>query len=177
MPYQTWWKLWQCLQSQWTEIDQLLYIKEKAFHKQKEQSLTYSSQMPMASRSSECCATETKVLATMAPLAATAGTPMPGKVESPQQNSCRIGVEWPGKVPFPAFIAGPYVPRFLLRNLRWVSGVPTNFTSHLSRLNPGPRTRSTALHITWNIFPEVTNHGPVLLSNRDKNDRLKFRRF
>lgn len=38
----------------------------------------------------------------MAPLAATAGTPMPGKVESPQHKSCGIGVECPGNVPLPA---------------------------------------------------------------------------
>lgn len=42
-------------------------------------------QIPMASRSWECWDTETSELATMAPLAATAGTPMPGNVESPQQ--------------------------------------------------------------------------------------------
>lgn len=107
-----------------------------------------SDQIPMASRSSECWDTGTKVLATMAPLAATAGTPIPGKVESPQQNNCGIGVEWPGNVPCPALMAGPYVPLFLLRNLLWDSGVPTNFTSHFSRSNPGPTARSTALHIT-----------------------------
>ena len=43
------------------------------------------SQIPMASRSWECWETETRELATMAPLAATAGTPIPGNVESPQQ--------------------------------------------------------------------------------------------
>jgi len=71
----------------------------------------------MASRSCECLETGTSEFATIAPLAATAGTPIPGKVESPQHKSCGMGVEWPGKVPLPASIAGPYVPLFLLRNL------------------------------------------------------------
>jgi hypothetical protein len=47
----------------------------------------FVTQIPTASRSTECCDTETSVFATIAPLAATAGTPIPGKVESPQQNS------------------------------------------------------------------------------------------
>lgn len=66
-----------------------------------------ATQIPTASRSSECCDTETRVFATIAPLAATAGTPIPGKVESPQQKSWGIGVACPGKVPSPAFMAGP----------------------------------------------------------------------
>lgn len=66
-----------------------------------------ATQIPTASRSSECCDTETRVLATIAPLAATAGTPIPGKVESPQQKSWGIGVACPGKVASPAFMAGP----------------------------------------------------------------------
>jgi hypothetical protein len=77
----------------------------------------FVTQIPTASRSSECCDTETSVFATIAPLAATAGTPIPGKVESPQQNSWGIGVACPGKVASPAFMAGPYVPLFLRKNL------------------------------------------------------------
>lgn len=117
----------------------------------------------MASRSSECCETETNVFATMAPLAATAGTPIPGKVESPQQKSCGMGVACPGKVPFPAFIAGPYVPRFLLRNRLCVSGVPTIFTSHFSRSNFGPRARSTASHITLTNVKEIILNSKTII--------------
>ena len=66
-----------------------------------------ATQIPTASSSSECCDTETRVFATIAPLAATAGTPIPGKVESPQQKSWGIDVACPGKVASPAFMAGP----------------------------------------------------------------------
>lgn len=51
--------------------------------------------------------TGASVLAQMAPLAATAGRPMPGKVESPQAMSPGMGVRGPGKVPWPALMAGP----------------------------------------------------------------------
>lgn len=44
-------------------------------------------QVPMASRSFQCAQGDARVLAATAPEAATAGTPMPGKVESPQQSS------------------------------------------------------------------------------------------
>mgnify|MGYP006892626688 CR=1 FL=1 len=40
----------------------------------------------ICSRSFMCWSTETSVLAAVKPDAATAGTPMPGKVESPQQR-------------------------------------------------------------------------------------------
>ena len=61
------------------------------------------NQIPTASRSSLCCDTETNELATIAPLAATAGTPIPGKVESPQQKSWGMGIEWPGNCGFSSF--------------------------------------------------------------------------
>jgi len=41
------------------------------------------------------------------PLAATSGNPMPGNVESPQQNNPGKGVVAPGNKPLPATIAGP----------------------------------------------------------------------
>jgi hypothetical protein len=48
------------------------------------------------------------VLAAIIPDAATAGKPMPGCVESPQQKSPGSGVPGPGKVaPSPALMAGP----------------------------------------------------------------------
>ena len=43
--------------------------------------------VPMASSSRQCFHGEAKVLAATAPEAATAGTPIPGKVESPQHSS------------------------------------------------------------------------------------------
>jgi hypothetical protein len=48
-----------------------------------------------------------KVLAVIMPLAATAGIPIPGKVESPQQNKLAKGVLLSGNLPLPAIIAGP----------------------------------------------------------------------
>ncbi len=36
-----------------------------------------------------------------------------------------MGVVGPGKVPWPALMAGPYVPLCLLRKCLWVRGVPT----------------------------------------------------
>ncbi|RYR31492.1 hypothetical protein Ahy_B01g056291 isoform A [Arachis hypogaea] len=81
----------------------------------------------------------------------TAGIPIPGKVESPQQKSCGMGVEEPGKLSLPASSAGPNVPLCLLRNLLCVSGLPTNFTSHFSLLKPSPSTRSTAFQITSDL--------------------------
>ena len=87
------------------DISRMQWYCEWRFH------FTYqdmpATQIPTASSSSECCDTETRVFATIAPLAATAGTPIPGKVESPQQKSWGIGVACPGKVPSPAFMAGP----------------------------------------------------------------------
>ncbi|RYR76001.1 hypothetical protein Ahy_A01g000594 isoform B [Arachis hypogaea] len=82
---------------------------------------------------------------------ATAGIPIPGKVESPQQKSCGMGVEEPGKLSLPASSAGPNVPLCLLRYLLCVSGLPTNFTSHFSLLKPSPSTRSTAFQITSDL--------------------------
>ena len=46
---------------------------------------SYPPQIPISSSSRMCWSTETKVLAQIAPEAATAGRPMPGNVESPQQ--------------------------------------------------------------------------------------------
>lgn len=60
--------------------------------------------------------TGTRLLAVMAPLAATAGRPMPGKRESPQQYSPATGVEGPGNRPSPALMLGPEVLD------RWVGG-------------------------------------------------------
>ena len=64
----------------------------------------------------------------MAPDAATAGTPTPGKTESPHRKSFGMGVNTPGcgmfgngktsnKLP-PACKAGPYVPLWRRKN-RW----------------------------------------------------------
>lgn len=47
------------------------------------------------------------MLAAIAPLAATAGIPMPGKVESPQQSNPDRGVVEPGNKALPARCAGP----------------------------------------------------------------------
>ena len=44
-------------------------------------------QVPMASSRRQCAQGDASVLAATAPEAATAGTPMPGKVESPQHSS------------------------------------------------------------------------------------------
>lgn len=63
------------------------YLQFNQTFNAEEASHSLKFQIPTASRSSLCCDTDTKELATMAPLAATAGTPIPGKVESPQQNS------------------------------------------------------------------------------------------
>lgn len=45
------------------------------------------------------------------------------------------------------------LPLFLRRNRLCISGVPTSFTSHLSRLNFRPRASSTVFHITWKSLP------------------------
>ena len=45
-----------------------------------------------------CWPTETSELAQIAPLAATAGSPMPGKVESPQQYRPLMGVAGPARL-------------------------------------------------------------------------------
>ena len=45
-----------------------------------------TAQVPILSSMPRWSHTGTSVLAAIAPLAATAGTPMPGKVESPQQS-------------------------------------------------------------------------------------------
>jgi hypothetical protein len=48
--------------------------------------------------------------AARSPDPATAGTPIPGKKESPQPNKPFIGRVGKGKSPCPALIAGPYDP-------------------------------------------------------------------
>lgn len=53
------------------------------------------------------CAGETNELAQSTPDAATAGTPIPGRVVSPTLNKPFTGVLQPGNVPLPAAIAGP----------------------------------------------------------------------
>ena len=80
----------------------------------------------------------------MNPEPATAGTPIPGKVESPQRRrpsmaEFAVGQDW-----LPASIPGPYVPALLRTNLACVSGVPTIVSSALS-LTSGI-TLSSALH-------------------------------
>ena len=75
----------------------------------------------------------TRLLAATAPLAATAGSPIPGNVESPQQRSPGICVFWNGNVPSPALMPGPYVPQCRLRNCRCVNGVPTFTQTDLLR--------------------------------------------
>ncbi len=51
--------------------------------------------------------TGASVLAQIMPLAAAAGTPMPGMQESPQAYSPGTGVCGPGKLPLRAEMAGP----------------------------------------------------------------------
>lgn len=59
-----------------------------------------------------------------------------------------MGVPGPGKVPFPAAMAGPYVPRWRLKYLAWVSGVPTSATSQLAGPTSCFKMRLRADHIT-----------------------------
>jgi hypothetical protein len=61
----------------------------------------------MASKSLVWSETEARVFAVTSPLAATAGIPIPGKVESPQQKRPSMGVDGIGNKPCPARIAGP----------------------------------------------------------------------
>jgi hypothetical protein len=70
---------------------------------------------PQATTSSElrrphCCHTGTRELAVIIPDAATAGTPIPGIVLSPQHRRPGMFVAGPGNDSFPALTAGPYVP-------------------------------------------------------------------
>ena len=109
-------------------------------------------------------------MAARAPLAATAGTPMPGLVLSPQRSRPGNGVVCPGKVPFPADIAGPYVPWYRRLKRACVRGDP------ISRINVRARTsgisRSIACLHTSKTYVQnyemVTlkhgqSHGTVLL--------------
>jgi hypothetical protein len=59
------------------------------------QGTRFKSHSPSAPSSSRCAPSGTSVLAHTAPLAATAGRPMPGKVESPQAYSPGSGVVGP----------------------------------------------------------------------------------
>jgi hypothetical protein len=54
----------------------------------------------------KCCGTDTRVLAVIAPAAAVAGTPMPGKVKSPVNSRPFSGVLCPGSVCVPASARG-----------------------------------------------------------------------
>lgn len=56
---------------------------------------------------SKCSHTDTVDDAAFAPLTATAGTPMPGKTESPQQSKPGISVLGYGNLALPARKAGP----------------------------------------------------------------------
>lgn len=67
---------------------------------------------------SRCFQTDTVDDAALAPLTATAGTPIPGKTESPQHSNPGISVLGYGNFALPASSAGPYVPLYLLLN-RW----------------------------------------------------------
>jgi hypothetical protein len=64
---------------------------------------------PTARNISTCFDTRARVWAAIIPLATTAGTPMPRKVESPQHNKPATGVFAPGKVACPARMADPNV--------------------------------------------------------------------
>ena len=55
----------------------------------------------------QCSATETTELAAISPLAATAGMPMPGKVESPQQKKPGQLVPCIGSIPSAGLRKGP----------------------------------------------------------------------
>lgn len=85
------------------------------------------------SSSFKCWSSGMSALAARAPLAATAGTPMPGLVLSPQRYNPGKGVDWPGNVPFPAAMAGPYVPWDRRLNRAWVNGDPTRVTRARAR--------------------------------------------
>lgn len=112
---------------------------------------TLSSRLNYMSSSSlrrlRCWDTFAMVFAAMNPDPATAGTPMPGNVESPQRRSPGISVLAVGQACFPASMPGPYVPRCLRTNREWVSGVPTSVSSARS-LTSG-MTFSRALHTPW----------------------------
>ncbi len=74
-------------------------------------------------------------LAASRPEPATAGTPIPGKQESPQTSKFFMGVPGNGNDPSPALIAGPYEPSYLRRNRRCVNGVPTWTTFARARIS------------------------------------------
>mmetsp|Transcript_7611 Transcript_7611/g.15830 ORF Transcript_7611/g.15830 Transcript_7611/m.15830 type:complete len:317 (+) Transcript_7611:65-1015(+) len=78
-------------------------------------------------------ATDTIVLAQIIPEAATAGIPIPGKVESPQHRNPSRQVACPSSIPSFGRRKGPYVPLSLRRNLSCVSGVPISVTFARSR--------------------------------------------
>ena len=65
------------------------------------------TQSPIESRIAKCLANVSNELAAMAPLAATAGNPIPGKTKSPQQYIFSNGEVPNGKFSFPAFHAAP----------------------------------------------------------------------
>lgn len=79
----------------------------------------------MRSSICQCLSGDTNVDAAMAPEAATAGRPMPGNVQSPQQRRPSMGVFCQGNCPSPARIPGPYVPACLRTKCACVKGVPT----------------------------------------------------
>ena len=101
---------------------------------------------PISLSISKCFCTGASVFAAIIPLAATAGRPMPGNVESPQHSSPGSGVPGPGKTPTPALIAGPYEPRWRRRKRSCFNGVPTSVTTHRERMSG--MIRSRACHMT-----------------------------
>ena len=64
-------------------------------------------QRPSDVKRLKCLSNGTREFATIAPEAATAGKPIPGKAKSPQHQRSEIGVFPKGKVDSPALQAAP----------------------------------------------------------------------
>jgi len=69
--------------------------------------INYHLIQPISLNISKCLCTGARVFAAIIPLAATAGNPIPGNVESPQQYNPGRDVPTPGKKPTPAQIVPP----------------------------------------------------------------------
>lgn len=83
------------------------------------------------------------------PLAAAAGTPIPGIHESPHWYRLCTGVELPGNVePLDADIAGPYDPLCRRKKNSCVSGVPSSSTFVLCRMSGMKRSSADHKHYT-----------------------------
>jgi hypothetical protein len=124
---------------------------------------------------------------TAVPLAAAAGTPMPGKELSPIRYKFSIGVLGHGNSASPARMAGPYEPRCLLQNRACVSGdlgkegasVRTNRPPHLAPLTvtrSGGVYRSVPEHAdrvrVLQACVQVRNHRPDCCEERDSRSLL-----